>query len=288
MGRYIDPLTDWGFKRLFGSEPNKEILIAFLNDLFAGEKVITDLIYGPTEHNGRESSTKRVIFDLYCTGSGGEKFIVEMQRGRQDFFRERSVFYVSRIISDQLPAGNEHFGYDIPEIYFIAILEFRMDSEPSEQYLHDICLMDRSTKRIFYKKLNYKFIELVNFDKTEEELETDVEKWTFMLKNMSHLNEIPRYFSKRVFQKIFQIAEINNLTPEERDMYEASLKEKWDYENVLASALREEGEKKYAEGKLEGDLEAKLRIAGEMKAAGIPLSQIARFTELPVEKIRML
>lgn len=252
MGRFFDPLTDWSFKRLFGSEPNKDILVAFLNDLFAGEKVIVDLVYGPNEHNGVDRDAKKVLLDLYCTGDKGEKIIVEMQRGRQDFFRERTILYVSKAIADDFPAGSEHFNYDIPEVYLIAILEFRMNREPSEQYFHDICLMDRNTNEIFYKKLGYKFIELPNFTKQEEELETDVEKWCFMLKNMSRLNEIPRYLDKRVFRRIFQIAEINNLSQEEREMYEASLKEKWDYENVLASARREEGEKKFFEGKLEG------------------------------------
>ena len=68
MGRYIDPLTDWGFKHLFGSEPRKVFLIAFLNDLFSGEKVITDLSYGPNEHNGDSNDKRKAIFDLYCTG----------------------------------------------------------------------------------------------------------------------------------------------------------------------------------------------------------------------------
>jgi len=292
MGRYFDPLTDWSFKRLFGGEPGKEILIEFLNDLFAGEKVITDLVYGPGEHNGPASDKKKVVFDLFCTGNKGEKFIVEMQRGRQDFFRERSVFYTSRVVSDQLPAGMEHFSYDIPEVYLIAILEFRMDKEPSEQYFHNICLMDRDSKEIFYKKLGYKFLELPNFTKEAEDLETDVEKWTYLLKNMSRLDQIPVYLNKRIFQRIFQIAEISNLTPEEQTMYEASLKDKWDYENVLATAMREselKGELKgKLEGRLEGELKAKLETAREMKAAGLSISQIAQFTKLSVEEINKL
>lgn len=276
MGKFIDPLTDWGFKRLFGSEPTKDILIAFLNDLFAGEKVITDVVYGPNEHVGPERGLKRAVLDLFCTSDKGEKLIIEMQRSWQDFFRERSIFYVSRTVSEELPGGKEHFRFDIPEVYLIAVLEFRMNKEPSEQYFHDICLMDKDTKEIFYKKLGYKFIELPNFTKAEKDLETDLEKWVFMLKNMSQLNKIPRYLDKRVFQRIFQIAEINKLTKEEREMYEASLREKWDYENVLASARREEGEKKYSEGKLEGKLEGKAE-GSEQKSYEVVSNLISEF-----------
>lgn len=80
MGRFIDPLTDFGFKRIFGSEPNKELLIAFLNELFKGRKVIKDLVYNPQENGGPAKHYRKTIFDLSCTGTNGETFIVEMQK----------------------------------------------------------------------------------------------------------------------------------------------------------------------------------------------------------------
>ena len=81
-GRYIDPLVDFAFKKIFGSEPNKDLLIAFLNDVFRGRKYIADLTYNQNEHHGGSTTEGVAIFDLYCTGSDGEKFIIEMQRGR--------------------------------------------------------------------------------------------------------------------------------------------------------------------------------------------------------------
>lgn len=159
-GRYIDPLTDWGFKRLFGSEPNKDILKDFLNDLFKGEKCITDISYRSNEHGGDQQESKKAIFDLYCTGDQGEQFIVEMQRGKQTYFRERSVFYTSRLIQDLLPAGEESNTFQLPEVYLIAVLEFTITEDSPQQYLHDVCLMDKDTGAIFYRKLGYKFLEL--------------------------------------------------------------------------------------------------------------------------------
>ncbi len=236
-GRFIDPLTDFGFKRLFGNEPNKEILIDFLNQLFHGQKVIQDLTYNQTEFYGDNNNSKRAIFDLLCTGDNGEQFIVEMQRGRQDYFKERAIFYTSRLISEQSPKGNR-WGYNLKEVYFIALMEFTLEENTSEQYLHEICLTDKVTKKIFYDKLEYKFIELPKFTKTETELTTDLDRWLFLLKNLVKMDKMPLFMRKSVFEKVFKIAELNNLNKEERMSYDSSLKAKWDYENVLDYAVK--------------------------------------------------
>ena len=188
------------FKRLFGNEPNKEILIDFLNQLFLGQKVILDLTYNQTEFYGDTEDSKRAIFDLLCTGDNGQQFIVEMQRGRQDFFKERAIFYTSRLISEQLPKGNK-WGYKLKEVYFIALLEFTLEENTGEQYLHDLCLMDKQTKKIFYDKLEYKFIELPKFTKTETELSTDLDRWLFLLKNLVKMDKMPFFLRKSVFEK---------------------------------------------------------------------------------------
>ena len=91
--RYISLLTDFGFKRIFGTAPNKDLLINFLNSLFDGKQVIKDVKYLNTEHFGDNTSARKAIFDVYCEGEDGEKFIVEMQNAYQDFFKDRSLFY---------------------------------------------------------------------------------------------------------------------------------------------------------------------------------------------------
>lgn len=126
-GKFIDPLSDWGFRHYFDSEPNKEILIEFLNDLFEGEKHIETLERGPTEHDGDSKEDKRVIFDLHCRGSNGEYFIIEMQRIRQEYFKDRALYYTSRLIQRQLPKGKAFNSYQLPEVFLIAFLEFRME-----------------------------------------------------------------------------------------------------------------------------------------------------------------
>lgn len=159
-GRFIDPLSDFGFKFYF-SEQNKALLIDFLNALFEGKKKIIDLVYLPTEQIGDTDEHKKVFFDLMCRDDQGEDFIVEMQRASQFFFRDRSVFYVSRAINRQLPAGAPSWDYNLTGVYMIGLLEFKLEETPvvPGRYIRDIFLTDRETGEIFYNKLQYKFIE---------------------------------------------------------------------------------------------------------------------------------
>ncbi|WP_158796527.1 Rpn family recombination-promoting nuclease/putative transposase [Pedobacter sp. L105] len=274
--RFIDPLSDFGFKHLFGNEPNKDILINFLNELFKGEKVITNLIYSPTEHSGDNKDLKKAVFDMLCTGENGEKFIIEMQRGEQQNFKDRAVFYTSRLINEQFNKGKEHSNYELNEVYLIAILEFNFDRRLPLRHLHNAAITNIDTGEIFYPKLSYKFLELANFVKTEEELETDLDRWFYLLKHMNQLEKIPAVLNKRIFQKVFKIAEISNLTKKEKAMYDSDIKAKWDYENVMAFA------EKKAEKK------GKQEVALKLKQLNFPIDKISEVTNLTVTEIETL
>ncbi len=238
LGKYVDFKTDFGMKFYFGREENKSILIDFLNDLFAGEKVIEELEYAPTEHDGDIEDDRRVIFDLHCKGPDGEIFIVEMQQFHQDFFKDRAVYYTSRLINKQIGKGKAGNDYRLPEVYFIALLEFSMDDAVGSRHLYDVALLDKQTKEIFYNKLGYKFIVLPKFLKKGSELETDMDQWLYLLKHISQMNQIPKFLDKRIFSLIFSIGEIAKLKKEDFMAYEASLKRKRDVESVNNSARR--------------------------------------------------
>lgn len=280
--KYLDPLTDFAFKKIFGSDPNKDLLIAFLNEIFQGRKNIVDLVYNKNEHPGDLANEGGAIFDLLCTGDQGEKFIIEVQRSRQENFRQRALFYTSRLISEQAPKGRRNkWAYVLPEVYLVGLLEdFELEGNISDIYLHDICLCNRETGKIFYDRLGYFFIELRKFVKTDIELESDLEKWIFVLKNMSTMDKIPVYLRKPVFEKLFGVAEYCKLTMEEKQMYDNSLKYKWDNENVLDYAVKE--------AKAEALKEAQKNIALEMKKAGLHVADIAKFTKLSIEDIEQL
>lgn len=285
--KYIDPLTDFGFKRLFGSEPNKDLLIDFLNGVFRGRKHIADLVYNKNEHPGETVNEGGAIFDLTCTGNDGEQFIIEVQRGKQGNFKQRAIFYTSRLVTEQAPKGKRsEWAYNVKEVYLIALLEdFSLDNIESDGgFLHDICLSNRETGKVFYEGLGYIFIELIKFVKTEAELDTDLDKWLYVLKNTSSMNKIPVYLRKPIFEKLFNIAEYSNLTKEEKTMYDTSLKRKWDNKAVLDYAVNEAAKEAAKEAKQE----EKMEIAREMKMDGISVEQIAKFTKLSIEKIEKL
>lgn len=281
--RFIDPLTDYGFKRLFGSEPDKDIMIDFLNALFEGEKVIADIIYSPTEHFGDDLKEKKVLFDLTCTGSDGEKFIIEMQRTDQEFFRDRCVFYMSRLISAQLSKGSSNWDVPLKEVYLIGIMEFQFNNI-NDNYLHNIALVNRDTGKVFYKGMGYKFLELPNFDKKESELVTELDKWFYLLKNLSRLDKIPDFLDKRVFQKIFKIAEMSKMTKEERELYHSDLKAKSDWN----AGIRFAEKKAAARAAQVAEIKTKIDIATKMKGKGLSNEQIAELTGLTVEEIQQL
>lgn len=248
IGRYIDPLTDFGFKKIFGSEPNKELLIAFLNELFKGRKVIHDLVYNQQEQRGPASYYRKAIFDLTCTGADGETFIIEMQRAEQRFFTDRAVFYSACKLYEQGPKGRKDWDFELKELYFIALMDFSFDDASMEKYLHRIKLIEEETGRTFYDKLGFIFIELPNFNLAEKDIKTDLDRWLYVLRNMAKFEKIPVILNKRIFQKLFQISEVANLKKEEYMLYEKNLLDKWTAYSVLKTA-EEKGMEKGMEKK---------------------------------------
>lgn len=205
MNRYIDPTTDFGFKRIFGLEPNRDLLIAFLNGVFRGRKDIEDIVYNKNEHVGDTEDTGAVIFDLTCTAANEEKFIIEVQRSSQINLKRRMLYYGSKLIADQAPKGNrKQWSYSVSEVYIIVL----MDGFPipggngSNDFLHDICLCNRETGEVFYEDLGFIYLELINFTKGEAELSNDLDRWLYVLKNMSAMDKLPSYLRKPIFETI--------------------------------------------------------------------------------------
>ncbi len=294
--RYIDPTTDYGFKRIFGSEVNKDLLIAFLNDLFRGRKTIQDLVYNKNEHVGEAQETGNVIFDLTCTADNGEQFIIEVQRSNQANLKRRMLYYGSKLIADQAPKGNRKaWNYGISEVYVIVLMDgFAMpDDGEGMRFLHDICLCNRDTGKIFYEDLGFIYLELINFVKVEADLENDLDRWLYVLKNMSSMDKLPIYLRKPIFEKLFQVAEYSKLSKEEREMYDVSLRNKWDEYSIRETALLdlEKARRQGLEQGLEQGAEAKsYEVVEKLLAAGkFTIAEIANFATVSedfVKKVR--
>ena len=283
-GRYVNPYTDFGFKLLFGTPVNKDLLIGFLNALFRGEQEITDVTYLNAEQLGRAEWDRKAVFDVYCENVKGERFIVEMQKAKQKYFKDRSVFYSTFPIREQAKVGD--WDYELKSVYTVGVLNFVFDEDKDDEeyYHHEVKLMDVGRKEVFYEKLTFIYLEMPKFRKREEELETLFDKWMFVLKNLATLLARPAALQERVFKRLFETAEIARFSESEMRDYEESLKNLRDLGNVLNTA-KEEGRK---EGREEGERKKSLEIARNLLQAGIAEDVIAATTGLSIEEIRNL
>lgn len=274
--RYISLLTDFGFKRIFGTKPNKDLLIDFLNSLFNGEQVVKDVTFLNSEHVGDVHTDRKAIFDVYCENEKGEKFIVEMQNAYQTYFKDRSLYYATFPIREQAQKG-EGWNYKLKHVYVVALLNYDM-SDPAfsdDTINHDIGLLDKQTHRVFNDKLTFKYVEISKFNKRIEELKTDYDKWLFVLQNLSRLDRQPEYLQTAVFNRLFAEAEIAKFTRAELREYEDSLKAYRDIKNSLDSA-EEKGERKKA-----------IEIAKNLFEMGMPIDAIMKATGLSQKEIDM-
>ena len=279
--RYISLLTDFGFKRIFGTAPNKDLLINFLNSLFDGRKVIRDLKYSNSEHVGDVYAERKAIFDVYCESEDGEKFIVEMQNASQRFFKDRSVFYSTFPIREQAPK-TDNWDYRLNAVYTVALLNYDMKDDAFDENAisHQVQLCDTATHRVFYDKMEFIYVEVTKFNKTEAELVTLYDKWLYALKNLAQLTERPAALRDKIFDRLFQVAEIAKFTPLELKEYEDSLKVYRDLKNSLDHAE----EKGYVKGRAEGIVMA----AKKLKSIGVETAVIQKATGLTAEEIEAL
>ncbi|ALG67140.1 Rpn family recombination-promoting nuclease/putative transposase [Beggiatoa leptomitoformis] len=299
--KYINLFTDFGFKKLFGNEPNKDLLIDFLNELLKKETgQIIDLTYLPLEQLGQNINNRKAIFDIYCENEHGEKFIVELQKAKQNYFKDRSIYYSTFPIQQQAEKGE--WSFKLKAIYTIGILDFIFDEDKQDEevFHHEVQLFDKNTQKVFYDKLTYIYLEMPKFTKTEAELETHFDKWLYIIRNLEKLTNRPPKLQERIFSKLFEQAEIAGYTDQEYAEYEESLKVYRDLKNVIDTAFDEgkaegkaegltEGiEKGKAEGKVEGLMEGIRLTARQLKQEGIPLEVIAKVTGLSLEELHQL
>lgn len=289
--RYIDPTTDYGFKRLFGQEDSKDILKRFLYDILALPHPITDLTYMPTEQIPAVAGDRLGIYDVYCTDSAGQRFIVEMQRNRQSYYKERALYYATFPIVQQVEKGEKGPPFHLMPIYCISVLNFTIDDR--DAYIRRVQLADMQTGEAFYDRLTFIFIILPRFVKTLDELTTWEDKWLYLLRHMPELDTIPESLSESPFSQAFRIAEQSALSSEEWMYYQGSLKRSRDELSWLYTGLeegREEGRQEglqegRQEGLQEGRQEKAREIARALLAQGLDRARVAEIVGIPEDTL---
>ena len=270
MSKYINPYTDFGFKKLFGEEANKDLLIDFLNQLLPAHHQIASLDFRNPEIFGEMKHERKAIFDIHCEDKSGEKFIVEMQKAKVNFFKERSLFYATLPIREQAKKGD--WDFRLTPVYMIAILDFQYDeNEERRKFFRSVNLKDQDGD-VFYDKLTFKFIQMPLFTKSEDELESHFDKWIYFLKKLESFDEIPKILNEPIFEKAFEVAEVAKMTPQQYEQYQESLLTYIEVKEVVKTA-KDDG---------------KREVAARMKMKGFSLKDIAEMTDLSIDEIKEL
>ena len=284
MAKFINPFTDIGFKRIFGQEISKPLIIDFLNSLLLGEERITNITFLDKEQPALFEDDRSLIYDIYCQTEKGENIIVEMQNKSQPYFKNRSIYYVCEAIARQGERGTD-WKYNIDAVYLVAFLNFcPMDFD--KKFRSDIGLADKGNNKLFSDKMRMTFMQLPLFTKEADECDTDFDKWIYVLKNMETLTRLPWAAKSSVFKRLEQIADVASLSRQERMKYDVGLRKYRDTLSVLEGAKQDGLAEGRAEGRAEGEKKAKEKIASNLLALGVPIETIMQASGLSEEEIK--
>lgn len=308
MAKYLDIFTDYGFKRIFGEEANKNFLIDFLNALLPPSAHVKDLTFKNNEQLPALVNERRAVYDIYCENDKGEKFIVELQKAKQNYFIERTIYYSTFPISGQALKGD--WDYNLKAVYCIGLLDFRFSDYTNKgekgEVVHTHTIKNQHNKQV-YDKLTYIYLEMPNFNKKEHELETRLDQWLYFIKNLETFQSIPEIFKDQVvFIEAIEKAELSRMSADALAQYYAGLKAYRDNIARINTARmegleegvekgivigREEGleegiVKGREEGILEGKKAEKLLLAQKLLEKGIPIPEIVDLTGLTEEEIK--
>ena len=289
--KYINPMSDFGFKKIFKESGKKQLLIRPLNAIFGLE--IADIEIGESEHLGQTPSGRKAYFDLYCTSSDGKRFIVEVQLIRQRHFLERALYYASFPITESARRGEEAgWDYDFPPVFVLGLLNFdfrelsgRGDREYAGEFIHRFSLRDDRTGERMTDRLQFAFLEIARFDKGRAECGNFEEQFLYMMKNLPTLAGDPASWEDDpYFQTMLEEAEYARMDGQEKKQYREMIRQDWDYKNTL-DYIAEQG---LAKGMEKGRTEEKEAVARRMLADGVPVGTVAKYTELTEEQVRAL
>jgi predicted transposase/invertase (TIGR01784 family) len=276
--QFTDPKNDVAFRKIFGNDNKKEILISFLNAVLKldGDKLITWIEILNPYQMPRIVVEKASILDVKARDKAGNTYIVEMQIADKRGLDKRIVYYAAKGFVSQLDVGEDY--YKLKPVIFIGILNF--DYLEGTKYLSRHLILDAESKEHKLKDLDFNFIELTKFHKTESELDNLIDKWIFFIKHAKELSVIPSNVQDKGLQEAYNEANKHNWSKQELEDYEyASMRETDEKATRMLAEERAE-----ARGKIEKSVE----IAKELKKNNVGMDIISKATGLTVEEIEKL
>ena len=292
---YADLLDDDVFKLVFGRESSKGIMIEFLN-LIIDDRTIVDLDFMDKEMKTVDRDKKNSTYDMFCRTEDGSRIIVEVQRRKQPFYPERTLYYSTFQIQNQVDAGADN--YDFLPVYIINILNFNLDvNKYNSKVKTTYRIYEKEEHALLTDRLTFVFIELKKFNKSIEDIGDNLlDGIYYCLKHMPSLNERPTNFRQDIFKRIFEISELVNMDPATRHKVIEKMTTERDLRNQMAWARKEaieeglaEGrEKGIIEGRAEGITQARQEMAEKLLAKGMSIDDIADVTGISPEEIRKI
>ncbi|WP_264722902.1 Rpn family recombination-promoting nuclease/putative transposase [Wolbachia endosymbiont (group A) of Sphecodes monilicornis] len=291
LSKFLDPRNDLCFKKIFGTEKNKNILIHFLNDIlgFTEINAIQEVEFLSTIMDPEVASDKQSIVDVLCKDSHGNRYIAEMQLARDKGFEKRAQLYPAKAYSRQLDKSGNYI--DLKKVFFIAISNCNLLPEEVD-YISTHNIRDIKTNGHYLKDFQFVFIELPKFAKNKvEQLESIVERWCFFFKYAEETTE-------EDLKEIAEKAPIIKLAYDELDKFRWNEKDLVAYEERIMDLRKEEAileyrldlatEKGKKIGKEEGKIEGKIEVAKAMLANNVDVNTIVKFTGLSISEIEEL
>ncbi|MBD5280539.1 MAG: Rpn family recombination-promoting nuclease/putative transposase [Bacteroides sp.] len=274
---FINPLTDFGFKYLFGEEANKKFILSFLNSLLTDGKVITDVEFVDKERISDSKSGRVLIYDLHCKTSDGEKIIVEMQNRTQTYFDDRALFYLAGDIYHQGRKG-KNWDYRLTPVYGVFLMNFEWKENMVQEIRDDVGLVNLRTLKLFSNKLRMTFLKIPMMNKSPEECKSTLDRWLYLFKNMENMNTMPKAFmNDPVFRELNDVAQVAALPVKKRKNYERSLKAYRDWYSII--------ETERAEGIVEGERKMLNANVARMRSNGFSDKDIAKILDQPLDLI---
>ena len=289
MQRYVNLLSNSGFKAVFGDRANKDVVMSVINMLLPDGKCVEDIEYAPTEHQGQLDENKEFRYDFMCRGTDGSFFIVEVQNSPEDFWFKRTVSYASRVYDRQNHRGKE---YDVPPVFLIGLMGIEVKhSDPDcwkDRFVSEYTFREKLTGELQDDTIFIIFAELMRFDKELTECGNDLEKMLYVIKNGWRLQNQPAELQDEIFRRLFEACDIPRFSEEKRIKYDKDMYDERRYNGELSAARKEGLKTGREEGREEGRREARLESALKLKELGVAVEIIAQATGLQPDELKDL
>jgi len=299
LHKFLNPKNDVAFRKIFGTEKNKDILLHFLNDMlvFREKKPITEVTFLKTIQDPEIAAKKTSIVDILCQDEAGNAYVVEMQVAKSKGFEKRAQYYAAKAYIAQMDKGDQRY-YNLKEVIFLAIADFIMFPD-KENYKSDHVILDKDTYQNDLKDFSFTFLELEKFTHDKDHLSSMIEKWAYYFKHAEETSEedLQQIFEKDlIIRKAYEELDRFHWNEDELRDYESVVKRDRDNQAVLEEHI-DQAIKKGIEQGMEigeergiekGHREALVKVARNMLQQGLSIQNIVSATSLTTSEIQKI